>query len=237
MGAVLGVIALLLLLSRSRCEYRTGLQLNFSRFLSESTSAYLSRTRCCTGSFASFRELVLRETAEWWACVLCVSRSAIGIKIYEINKMNFLLSCTKTEIVTDCRDGLWYVGLHNWHALYKPVFLEHRIFCLHDDQLLSVETASSRKFAPPPPPPRLSSIRVAITFESTICREPPTHLRLLPVRHFVGIARFLSIPTCTFSVTKIGKVGSSCTRSELVRDDGWRKKACMSCPWKTTLAV
>ena len=38
--------------------------------------------------------------------------------------------------------------------------------------------------------------------------EPPTHLRLLPVRHFVGIARFLSIPTihthCTFSITKSG---------------------------------
>ena len=56
--------------------------------------------------------------------------------------------------------------------------------------------------------------------QSTICREPPTHLRLLPVRHFVGIARFLSIPTCTFSVRKIGTVGSSCARSELVCDDG-----------------
>ena len=55
--------------------------------------------------------------------------------------------------------------------------------------------------------------------KSTICREPPTHLRLLPVRHFVGIARFLSLPRCTFSVTKIGTVGSSCARSELVRDD------------------
>ena len=54
----------------------------------------------------------------------------------------------------------------------------------------------------------------------SVCREPPTHLRLLPVRHFVGIARFLSILRCTFSVTKIGNVGSSCTRSELVRDDG-----------------
>ena len=46
-------------------------------------------------------------------------------------------------------------------------------------------------------------------------------------RHFVGTARFLSIPTCTFSVTKIGTVGSSCARSELVRDDGWRKRACL----------
>ena len=60
----------------------------------------------------------------------------------------------------------------------------------------------------------------ALRDQSTICREPPTHLRLLPVRHFVGIARFLSIPTCTFSVTKIGTVGSSCARSELVCDDG-----------------
>ena len=60
----------------------------------------------------------------------------------------------------------------------------------------------------------------------TICREPPTHLRLLPVRHCVGIARFLSIPTCTFSFTKIGTVVSSCGRSELARDDGWRKRAC-----------
>ena len=39
--------------------------------------------------------------------------------------------------------------------------------------------------------------------------------------------RFLSIPTCTFSVTKIGNVGSSCTRTELVRDSGWRKRACL----------
>ena len=45
--------------------------------------------------------------------------------------------------------------------------------------------------------------KICTSFESTICREPPTHLRLLPVRHFVGIARFLSPPTCTFSVTKI----------------------------------
>ena len=43
----------------------------------------------------------------------------------------------------------------------------------------------------------------------------------------MGIARFLSIPTCTFSVTKIDNVGSSGTRSELVRDDGWRKRACL----------
>ena len=66
---------------------------------------------------------------------------------------------------------------------------------------------------------RLYAVVLSANMEqSTICREPPTHLRLLPVRHFVGIA--LSIPTCTFSVTKIGTVGSSCTRSELVRDDG-----------------
>ena len=52
-------------------------------------------------------------------------------------------------------------------------------------------------------------------------------LRLLPVRHFVGIACFLSIPTCTLSVTKIGNVGSSCTRSELVRDDESRRRACL----------
>ena len=64
-------------------------------------------------------------------------------------------------------------------------------------------------------------------YQSTICREPPTHLWPLPVRHFVGIARFFSIPTCTFSVAKIGTVGSSCARSELVRDDGWRKRACL----------
>ena len=56
--------------------------------------------------------------------------------------------------------------------------------------------------------------------QSTMCRESPTHLRLLSVRHFGGIAQFLSIPTCTFSVTKISHVGSSCTRSEFARGDG-----------------
>ena len=70
-------------------------------------------------------------------------------------------------------------------------------------------------------------------------------LRLLPVRHFVGIARFLSIPTCTFSVTKIGTVGKSCARSELVHDDGRRKCAChvpgrrrwlCSCRWSAGTA-
>ena len=43
----------------------------------------------------------------------------------------------------------------------------------------------------------------------------------------MGIAQFISIPICTFSVTKIGTAGSSCARSELVRDDGWRKRACL----------
>ena len=57
--------------------------------------------------------------------------------------------------------------------------------------------------------------------QSTICREPPTHLRLLPVRHFVGIAPFpLNTHMYFFSHEDRHRPESSCELSEFFRDDG-----------------